>query len=789
MNAAALRRLLKRPRPWIWAGLAATLGIALGFVPLFGILGYELAFVTAIFATIAGLDLGAALARELQTGPAPVAERARHAGRSYATATAAAAGLAVAVASVPGVIAAIRGLWVTTCDWTFGLEAYAVMPLASAALAGAVGLAIGAAVGTRARRLRRPHRATVLAQLAWVALALAALWRFYAQPPVFWYTPVIGYFPGNLYDEYVQLGAPLLWARLEALLWVIAIAAAVATRLDAPSFRVRWREPRPATRRAGAIVLALAAAAGAIVLRTQAGTLRYAVDADDLDEVLDGTLETPHFVIHYARTPEIEEDLPLIAADHEFRYAEVVAQLGVAPPGKLTSYYFASADQKAMWIGARSVEMTKPWQRAILLDHRAFPHPSLRHEIAHAVASEFGDPVFGVAVKHGVLVNPGLIEGLAVAIDWPGNDGSLTPHQAVRVLEALGYEPSLRGLMSLEFFAASSARGYTTAGSFVRFLLDHYGAAPLRAVYHSGGDFEAAYGKSLDQLEVEWKHMLAQIELPPGVVEATRERFRAGGVFSRPCPHAIAARREHAAIEYARGHRGKAISLLRDVCGDAPEEPRYRLELGDYLYAGDEAQRTEALAIWQQIADAPRATSNLRAEALDRLARAAALQGDLAATTQLIGRAAALPLDGTARRQQTAELFALQHPGPAGTALRAYFFAAGTFVDGPMWAQLATLAEPDLGFAHYLLGLQRYNTRDFAAAASELSLALDHGVPDDDFVRNAARLLAIAAYRSHDLAGMRRAIAALAAPRMTEVDHLLAADWRHRLAFDATGKL
>ncbi|HTR49810.1 MAG TPA: hypothetical protein VMJ10_03820 [Kofleriaceae bacterium] len=777
-------------RLWIWTGLAAVLGLVLGMVPLFDVLGYELALATAAFATIAGLDLGAAYARERQlTATGPIALRARHAGRALAGSTLVAAGRAIAVAAIPGAIAAVRGIWRPTCDWWFGLEAYALMPLASAALAGALGHAIGIAAGTRARRSWRPHRATVLAQLAWVVLALGALWRFYAEPPVFTYSPVIGFFPGNLYDEDLQLGAPLLWSRLEAVLWVVAILAVVASRLDVPTFRLRWREPRPATRRIGALVLAAAALAGAIGLRLHAGTLGYAVDADDIEDALGGELETPHFIIDYARTPEIEADLPLIAADHELRYAEVVAQLGDAPEGKLRSFYFANADQKARWIGARNVEMAKPWLHAILIDHRPFPHASLRHEIAHAVASAFGDPIFGVAIRDGIFANPGLIEGLAVAIDWPGSDNPLTPHQAVRAMQQLGVEPSIRELMSLQFLSVSSARGYTTAGSFVRFLLDRYGAARLRALYRSGDDYDAAYGKSMAELEAEWKQMIAAIELPAGVVEATRERFRGGGVFSRPCPHAIAARRERAAEAYVRGERGKAIALLRTVCGDAPDEPRFQLELGDYLVSGDDAERAEANALWTAIANDEHATSSLRADALDRLARTSAVHGDMPATMAYVARAAALPLDGSARRLRDAEQLALHHDGPAGTALRGYFFAAGTSRDAPMWAQLAVLAEPDLGIAHYLLGFQRHGAGEWRGAATELQLALDRGLPSTGFVAQAARMLAVSAYRVHDLDGVRHAIAALRGPGMSDVDHLLADDWERRLTFDATGHL
>ena len=38
---------------------------------------------------------------------------------------------------------------------------------------------------------------------------------------------------------------------------------------------------------------------------------------------LGGRRETEHFVIHYANREEIEEDVDLIAGDHELRYAQV----------------------------------------------------------------------------------------------------------------------------------------------------------------------------------------------------------------------------------------------------------------------------------------------------------------------------------------------------------------------------------------------------------------------------------------------------------------------------------
>nr|MBA3452004.1 hypothetical protein [Deltaproteobacteria bacterium] len=684
----------------------------------------------------------------------------------------------------------VRGIWLPTCDWWFGIKAYLAMPIATALLAGAVGHGVGVLTGPRR------YIGAAIAQLPLIVLAIAALLRFYGAPPVFTYNAILGYFPGNLYDENVKLTAALAWSRLEQLLWVIAFVSVVAFRFDVPRFR--WTlEARPAGRRLGALALAAACISGAFSLRRHSGDLGYAIDAEDIEVALGGRIETPHFVIHYSDTPQIREVMGLVAADHEFRYAQVVAQLGVQSATKIRSFYFSSRDQKERLMGARDVEMAKPWRREIYLEHRGFPHSSLRHEIAHAVAAEFGTWPFDVAATNVLplpgrlglpfLANPGLIEGLAVAIDWPGRYDRMTPHESVRALQEMGKQPSIRQLLSLQFFSVSSATGYTTAGSFLKYLLDTYGAGPLRSVYRSAGDFEAAYGKPLAVLEREWLAMTSKIVLPRSAVEASRERFRGTSVFSRPCPHAIAAQRERAQDAYAHGDRARSISLMRDVCGHAPEEPRYRLDLAEALYAGDPRERLEAVSLWTALAlDPDRVTSTLRAEALEKLARAAAMRNDFTEVRRLIAQAVKLPVADDDRRQLEAITFALGHEGPAGAALRGYFYGSLPGLDAPTWALLATLAEPQLGFGHYVAGLQKLGRGDLVEASAALERGLARGLPGLLFVKNSARRLAVAAYRTGNTEQVKTAIGVLQGTDMSEADRLLASDWSGRLAFDAS---
>jgi hypothetical protein len=48
---------------------------------------------------------------------------------------------------------------------------------------------------------------------------------------------------------------------------------------------------------------------------------------------------------------------------------------------------------------------------------------------------------------------------------------------------------------------------YIFAGSFVGFLIEKYGLPEFRKLYESGR-YESAYGKSLGELEKEWRAVL-----------------------------------------------------------------------------------------------------------------------------------------------------------------------------------------------------------------------------------------------------------------------------------------
>lgn len=774
----------------IWAMILVISALVLCQLPLFGILGFEFSFVLALLGSVAGADLGASLVRRCRTFPSTRVQRALSPAQTVAQLVAWAALRSMALLVAPLIIVCLNALFVRNCDWLFGLRCFVLMPLLSTALASALGVFSGLAAGNRRwLGLALPH-------LVLFSTVLVALWHFYRAPAVFSYNILVGYFPGNLYDESIELRAPFYWARLFHLSVVLTLGALSSLMLDVSSLRLCWK-PRPTTGRRRPLALAIAAACVASLLWLNSGQLGFFVGSQDIRAALAGRYESEHFVIHYPPIGEIARDIELIADDHEFRRAQLVRDFDVDPDQKILSYFFESPEQKFRLMGARNVYMAKPWRHEIYINSRPFPHPVIRHEIAHVMAGAFADNLFEVSTDRllglPLLFNVGMIEGIAVAADWPDHfDKALTPHQSVKALSELGMMPPVENLFSTGFFAFSAARGYTVAGSYIRFLLERYGIERLRILYGNGGDFKTAYGRSQKELTGQWQALIEATPLPPGAAELVRERFRRPALIKRPCPHAIARDYESMAEQVGRGELDRAIVTMRGVCKDAPGEPRHQLQLAAVLIRSE--QYKEAASIYTSIGNNEEVSATLRAHALFALVDLLMADENRVSTEVMLQRIAEMVLGADDRRRVRVLRFVLQHKGAAGEELRNIFWAgkpgeplSPVVIAGR--AALAAAAEPTLGISFYLLARQLHGH----GAPDATRLAMLAALADDSLgplvTREAARILAIASYRSGAYDEVLRAARILIDKKQPQVTRLLGYDWMERVTWATTGKV
>jgi hypothetical protein len=776
-------------RTSIWGGVLALAALALDFVPLFDLLGFDFSFAVGLVAAFAAADVG--------HGAVTAARRAhRQVSLLALVSSASAAGLALLAA--PLLLSLANAVRVRNCNLPAGLAFYALLPVASVLVAAPAGVLAGLLV-------RGPRLGRLVAFLVPAVSIVWALLRLYLDPPVFALDPFGGYFPGPIYDEGLRPSVRLVWFRLANLTWIATVVALAGcfSRGGQPEEagppKLAWRTfpPRLALARwLGAVLVLLAGSALWFGFRAELG---FHQTKDDLVRVLSRRTQSEHFVMWSDPVGDSPVEIALVHSDLEVRYHQLRAILGSQPRTPISVYRFSSAQEKKDLVGAGATLFAKPWMREIYVQAERFPASRLRHELAHVFAGGFGDSLFGVSLAWrwwGPLPVPhlgtGLIEGVAEAADFGDPDGRATLHQQARAMIALGQAPSLARVMGAGFSAESGARAYVLAGSFCRFLLDRFGADKLRAIYRSAGDFAVVYGLSLAELEKSWRAFLETQPLDARDEARAKERFRKPAIFRKVCARELAER-----VAEARDRMGSmpdaAASLLDSVCRDDPDEPVYRLDRADALAAAGAGDK--ALALVGPMVDDESLTWSVRGRAASLIGAIEFHAGHFAGAAAAAERSLALATEENELRTAWAKRRALADEGARRTLGRVLFG------DGPAHATDPALVvflvdefarfHPEEALGPYLVGRQLAG-RDPKLALAPLAQACPLDGPglavplEPAFLKECRRLYGEAAFLAGDLPLARRIHETLRDQATLQSDRLRATDFLERIAWQSS---
>jgi hypothetical protein len=664
-------------------------GAAAAGLPLLEVPGYELGELAALLSVaVLGPWLGLSAARVERSRPEPSPAVAWVAAAAVSTLllTALLAGVALRAAFGP-------------CQPLFSAAFFPALALPSALLATALAVLCGFTA-------RGPWRAGALYAGVAVVLLAARLWLAYRGPEAYLLDPLWGYFPGPLYDEVLPLDARVWLARGEAVGWALAVAG-LAAALPRPR-----REPRAGLVLLG-VGLCLAGGAWAVRVARQGGPALRPAIARALGARRDG----PRCTVF------LPAEKPAAAAQElldecEFHAADVAAALAIAHPPRVTVFVYRSAEEKRAWVGAGRTDYTKPWWAEVHVEDEPLPHPILRHEIVHAVASALAPGPLHVPARGRLLPALALVEGLAVALDTPR--GGYTVHQWSRAARDLDYLPDLERILGpAGFWSQAPARAYTAAGSFLAFLLDRYGPGPVTAAYRDG-DLARAFGRPLGGLVDEWRASLDAVPVSPQLEAAARRWFGRGSLFERRCA------REAAALERAAGEAA-VTGRIGEACRLYDRQAAVGISFDARVAKG------QALAAAGDLDAAARALADAGAtlgpDDPGRAAQLADAEGDLAwrrgavgTALQRWGEAAAVPLDRAAARLLEVKAAVAGDPALA-EAGRAYLLPPS---DPLALARVARVQRP---LAGYLLGRALLVRGERAAAAAELARALREGLP------------------------------------------------------------
>src|SRR5258706_4442998 len=182
--------------------------LAIGFIPLFGGPGYEIALAAGLI-----LPSLAAIATAMDT-----LRRRTEPFESFSRG--AASGTLLALIGYATTI--FHGVRVGFCDAAGGTAMYAVGPTIGSIMGGGWGALVGELTLRVKHPIGRVLLALVAAPLGPLLGVLLSVWRFYSTPTIFAFDPFFGFFSGALYDTVVEATVPLLTYRLGTALTLLA---------------------------------------------------------------------------------------------------------------------------------------------------------------------------------------------------------------------------------------------------------------------------------------------------------------------------------------------------------------------------------------------------------------------------------------------------------------------------------------------------------------------------------------------------------------------------------------
>ena len=481
----------------VWRSVAVICGLVFASflpVPLLGILQAESSAVAALVVYFA-------------TGAATVFSFRRNvSGRFVALRSA-------IVAVVPMLVLTLSLLWRPNCGWLQGLGLYWLFVGPSALLAVSIATFC-------CRRTRRPI-ASFLA-ISVVLLVAKPVIDIGFYPQFYTYNQIFGAILGPVYDEELYVGPGLLWFRFGTVLWAVLIFG-FARASSSP--RVTLQRILPATL--------------LVLLYFFAPRLGLHASYEAIERELGQTVETAHFVTHYAATDRLDSSqVRLLASVQEYRYTVLASKLEAQVSGKIHVYLYPDEETKGRLTGSRRTSITPVWLSRPQIHLLSVLHDDVfSHELVHVFGREFGMPV----IRASPLV--GLVEGLAVALEAP--NGLPSDDDQVKVLypesperESQLADGAARLMSPVGFWTGRGAVSYSVSGSFVRYLLGSVGPDRMKLLYRTGSF--GRIGADLKQEAESWADSLLSSPAPSReIASLASARFSSPSLFEKRCPHYI----------------------------------------------------------------------------------------------------------------------------------------------------------------------------------------------------------------------------------------------------------
>lgn len=435
--------------------------------------------------------------------------------------------------AVPWALLTVTLLWAPNCGYATGLVYFLLFTAPSVVLGTSIAFLI------RQADIRTGRSLFILSGLA-IGIG-GVVYDLGLHPQFYTLNHIFGGVMAPIYDEEFDFRWALVPYR--ALTLAIAGLCIVAARL----WRIRrgriGRTPQVRGRLRGVAILLSLFIAGIYAAAAPLG-----INAPEwyIQRQLGSVLEESGITLHFDSSATSFKDARRIGRELAYHRHLLDGLFGEGEPESIFVYLYPDPFTRERLTGARFTNVAPVWLRRPQIHVLATESRRvLTHEMVHAVSRRFGLPWINASPA------VGLVEGLAVALEAPS--GGPSPHDQVLASISRQSEPDRQAraeavaerLSPLGFWGGRGAVSYTSTGSFTAFLLEAYGPEPLRRVYRDGR-FNAAFGKTTDELAGEWLEFLRGRPITSAAAGPTsRLRFSIPSLFERRCPHYTPLPRRH----------------------------------------------------------------------------------------------------------------------------------------------------------------------------------------------------------------------------------------------------
>ncbi len=385
----------------------------------------------------------------------------------------------VVLLTLPIIISIISTKLNQNCPLAEGFQFYFVITIPSAIFGFAIGNFISSVLGKWKK---------LIFTLFWFASLLFPVVEIYFNPQIYIFNPILGFFPGTIYDEDIAISLKLVSYRTIILLFTL--------------FTIYLSVKIRKIKKSNKVILFLAMGLSIIIfLFIIKPAIGFAADINSLKSELKGEIETPHFrIIYSSRIPR--KKIKNIALHHEYYFQVLSSVLDDSLTEKITSFIFYDKHEKRELFGAGNADVAKPWLNQIYITREHYD-TTLKHELAHVFSAKYGWSIFKVAK----WFNPAMIEGFAMALQ--NNFGDSDIDYVAADAKKNGMNLNIKNLFSgFNFFGQTSSISYVYAGSFIKYLMYKYGAEQVKKVY-SDMNFQKHFNKNITELSVDFENYLS----------------------------------------------------------------------------------------------------------------------------------------------------------------------------------------------------------------------------------------------------------------------------------------